>query len=1298
MREKLPRFDATRSAGLPIELDLLHLGLLEHFEEPAPYRGADAGARARSGPGEACYPRPVGNQSEEELRAARAEGVVASAEADALQADAVAAGKSPLELLRERGRISEHTLVSLKRSAASSDPGARGPEPLPAMALSDTAAGAPTASTPLDLDDLLGDGDAAPRAASVPRPPTPAGALSGLSGFPVGWERYQPIRLLGQGGMGKVFLARDAQLHREVAIKLVRSDDQVYSERLISEARAQARVDHERVCKVYEVGEEQGEVYIAMQYIAGGTLGAMAKELTVEQKAMLVRDAALGVHEAHHAGIIHRDLKPGNILVERAADGQLKAYVADFGLARSFAEGEDEKTGSVLGTPHYMSPEQARGEVQRLDRRADVYSLGATLYSLLTGAPAMPGKNAMEVLYSIANTEPRPLRALDKDLPVELEAITLRCLEKDRSARYSSARALAEDLDRFLRGDPVEARPTGVWYRLRKRILKHRRLAAAGAVAVALLLSALGWGLSVRRAAAERARLAQRFTESVERIESQARYSALSRLHDIRADRAGLRARMGELEKEIRSAGSAAVGPGSYALGRGYLALGEDEQARAALEAAWASGYREPRVAYALALVMGHLYAERLREVERVLQKDQREKQRREVEQRFRDPALAFLKQSEGAEVPSKEYVAALVAFYEGRNDDALQHLDAVGAGLPWFYEAPALRGEVLVARALRQRDRGGVEAARTDLEAGRRAFAVAIAAAESVPAVHQGLAELEYTAMVAQLFDTGLVEAPFERGLTATRNALAVQADHQPSLLLEARLYRRMAEHKSNQGAEVDGLLSRAVADVERAVAAPGSAAAAREELARTWRQWGESRKQKSQDPGEQLRRAVAVSEEIPPADRGDVYYSNLGLVFKIWADYQDEAGQDSAPNRSKAIDAYTRSLQLNDQRWDTWINLASNYLARGSQPRAKDPERDLAESLAALGKVLALNPKQFVACFYRGEIHVKLAQRVRARGGDPGPELAQALAAYQEGLAINPRVPVLHNGLGRALLAQAREAWDRGEAPGLLLEKALAAFAQAVSVAPQHGIAYCLSGEALALRATFREARGEDPLTDLAAAAAAVRQALEHNPENPSIHADLAMVWSTQASHELARGRDPRPSLQRADEAIQAALQRSPDDPDARFTLAETLGAGALYARRGNPQAGGYDEVAAAYERALTLDPDSLERKVAFGRFCRAWAAADGTTGKGAVPPALTRGLALAEGVLAARPSWPDALVLHADLLLVQARRAERPEARRALAGQSTATFRRAFALNRNLEQASRSAAAAAQALAQE
>src|SRR4051794_5252340 len=148
------------------------------------------------------------------------------------------------------------------------------------------------------------------------RPRAPEGPELSLKG----WDRYQLVRFLGQGGMGQVFLARDPRLHRDVAIKLVRGDAPDALRRLVAEARAQARVSHERVCEVYEVGEVSGQVYIAMQFIDGEPLSAMAGTLTVEQTAMLVRDAALGVHEAHRAGILHRDIKPSNIMVARGED------------------------------------------------------------------------------------------------------------------------------------------------------------------------------------------------------------------------------------------------------------------------------------------------------------------------------------------------------------------------------------------------------------------------------------------------------------------------------------------------------------------------------------------------------------------------------------------------------------------------------------------------------------------------------------------------------------------------------------------------------------------------------------------------------------------------------------------------------------------------------------------------------------------------------------------------------------------------------------------------------------------
>ncbi|MFP2924510.1 serine/threonine-protein kinase, partial [Pyxidicoccus sp. 3LG] len=429
---------------------------------------------------------------EAELRHALAEGLLSREEADVLREQALRLERSPLELLREQGRLSQDTLAMLRREAwaeteetpahvpdAAPESGMNVPSgrhaaapaaPADTLTLGAAVPSEPRAAPPgLPLhEDTLPPGTRATTPERRPEAPTDREPQTteplDEPAFPVpGWERYQPVRFLGQGGMGRVFLAWDPRLRRHVALKFVRDDDTELARRFVSEARAQARVDHERVCRVYEVGEVQGRGYIAMQYVDGQPLNALVDQLTVEQKAMLLREAAEGVHAAHRAGLVHRDIKPSNVLVERTPDGGLRPYVMDFGLARDWKEGVTA-TGTVLGTPHYMSPEQARGEVARLDRRADVYSLGATLYALLTGQSPIPGANGLEVLSNIATVEPRPPRAVDRDIPADLEAITLKCLEKDRSARYGSARELADDLGRFLDGEPVLAR-TGPGYR-----------------------------------------------------------------------------------------------------------------------------------------------------------------------------------------------------------------------------------------------------------------------------------------------------------------------------------------------------------------------------------------------------------------------------------------------------------------------------------------------------------------------------------------------------------------------------------------------------------------------------------------------------------------------------------------------------------------------------------------------------------------------------------------------------------------------------------------------------------------
>ncbi|MDI1448501.1 serine/threonine-protein kinase [Polyangium sp. 6x1] len=1102
------------------------------------------------------------------------------------------------------------------------------------------------------------------------------------------------MRFLGQGGMGKVFLARDTRLRREVAIKFVHGGDPGDLARLLSEARAQARVDHERVCKVYEVGEAFGQAYIAMQYIAGETSSALARTLSVEQKAMLLRDVALGLHEAHCAGIIHRDVKPGNIMVERTEDGRLKPYVMDFGLARSFQEGNTE-TGTIMGTLHYMSPEQARGEVGRLDRRADVYSLGATLYYLLTFEPPVPGDNALEVLSKIAAVEPRPPRAIDPDIPADLEAIALKCLEKDRSARYDSARAVAEDLDRFLRGDPVAARPMQAWYRLRKRLVKHRRAALAVTVALLSVLTALGWGVTARREAQARERLARRFTELVERLESMSRYSALAPLHDIRADQAAIRARMEDLRREIESAGPLAVGPGHYALGRGYLALGDDAKAQDMLESAWQQGYREPRAAYTLALVLGHLYQEELREVQRIEQKELREAKKKETERRYRDPALAYLRQSEGAEVPSAAYMAALVAFYEGRLDDALTDLDAIDGDLPWFYEAPALRGDVFAARAERRWSEGDRPGALADFEQGRKAYAAAAAIGESVPAVHQAKGELEYAALAMEIYGQGDVEPRFAQGLEAVESALVAQPDHPASQLLSARLHRRRAEHGANRGENVDDLLAKAISAAERAAALAPASTAARLELGRAHWQLGSYRLDRNEDPSEPLRKALEVFEGIGQADRDYDYYLQLGLVFKTFADHQDERGADSLVDRGKAIDAYRTAIRLDERQFEAWVNLGTCHLIRAEHPRAKDAGKDLEEATRALDRARAINASRTVPYYYGSKAHRLLGARARAHGGDPRPELTAALQQLEAGLAINPRLPHLHDAVGLTHVEEARAAWDRGEDPGPLLAKARAAHEEAIAVAPQQVLGHLNLGWALLLGARFESARGRDPRPSVRMAEAALKKALEQASELVEAWGNLAMARSIEGAYELEQGRDPRSILTSAEAALEQALRRNPNDAQSHLIQGEVRATRALWESRKNLDEAMFEAAREEYQRAVELSPDEQDYRLAFGRFCLAWARVQKDASRDP-DPALRCGLDQVKQVLDARPSFLDAVALRADLLLAQAEAADGRGARGELAEKALADFTRALAGNPNLEHAFRGRATLAQRLA--
>jgi eukaryotic-like serine/threonine-protein kinase len=345
--------------------------------------------------------------------------------------------------------------------------------------------------------------------------------------------RYEELRRIGDGSMGTVFRARDPRLGRLVALKLLKSDDPADTRRFLAEARAQARVQHDNVCRVYEVGEADGEPYIAMELIEGESLDRAHGSMTLEQKVKVIRDVAAALHEAHRLGLIHRDVKPSNIMVVMAADGSYKPYVVDFGLAREVSRINESIQNGIAGTPAYMSPEQAAGNSTLLDRRSDVYSLGATLYDLIAGRTPFVGTNALTLLTQVMFDDPPALGSVCKGVPKQLETIVMTCLQQDPARRYESARALGDDLQRFLDGGQVEAKRPPLTYVLWHKAQKHKALVAVASIGFCIAVVLGGMWIRAAQHAAKQAELARVLGEDVKYVELFLRSAYGFPTHDI---------------------------------------------------------------------------------------------------------------------------------------------------------------------------------------------------------------------------------------------------------------------------------------------------------------------------------------------------------------------------------------------------------------------------------------------------------------------------------------------------------------------------------------------------------------------------------------------------------------------------------------------------------------------------------------------------------------------------------------------------------------------------------------------
>ena len=338
--------------------------------------------------------------------------------------------------------------------------------------------------------DVVPDDRTTPPTEEIPADgPTPGKPRVGQIGPEL--PGYEILEVIGRGGMGIVYKALHLRLDRLVALKMVLSGAHATPEQLARfsiESQAVAQLQHPGIVQIYEVGEHDGLPYFSLEFVAGGSLANKigGTPQPTREAAGMVRELALAMREAHRRNIIHRDLKPANVLL--TPDGAPK--ITDFGLAKRLdADSEQTHTGAVMGSPSYMAPEQAWGQTHQIGPLTDLYALGAILYEMVVGRPPFQGSSALETIELVRTQEPVPPTRLQPKVPVDLETICLKCLQKDAAKRYQGASELAEDLERFLQGRPILARPVGSVERLTRWCRRNPKIAALATAVAALLVA-----------------------------------------------------------------------------------------------------------------------------------------------------------------------------------------------------------------------------------------------------------------------------------------------------------------------------------------------------------------------------------------------------------------------------------------------------------------------------------------------------------------------------------------------------------------------------------------------------------------------------------------------------------------------------------------------------------------------------------------------------------------------------------------------------------------------------------------